>query len=164
MLEIKDLHASVDGNEILKGISLSIKKGEIHAVMGPNGSGKSTLAKLLSGHPSYEATGGEVLFEGKNLFEMDAEERSLSGIFMGFQYPVEVPGVNNAEFLRMAFNARRVRADEEEIDPLDFDELLSGKMKMLKMENKYKERLLSPAFAWLYPRDLVTKVKATLMM
>jgi len=106
MLEIKDLHASVEGNEILKGISLSIKKGEIHAVMGPNGSGKSTLAKLLSGHPSYEATGGEVLFEGKNLFEMDAEERSLSGIFMGFQYPVEVPGVNNAEFLRMAFNAR----------------------------------------------------------
>ena len=147
MLEIKDLHASVEGNEILKGISLSIKKGEIHAVMGPNGSGKSTLAKLLSGHPSYEATGGEVLFEGKNLFEMDAEERSLSGIFMGFQYPVEVPGVNNAEFLRMAFNARRVRADKEEIDPLDFDELLSGKMKMLKMENKYKERCLNDGFS-----------------
>ena len=147
MLEIKDLHASVDGNEILKGISLSIQKGEIHAVMGPNGSGKSTLAKLLSGHPSYEATVGEVLFEGKNLFEMDAEERSLSGIFMGFQYPVEVPGVNNAEFLRMAFNARRVRADEEEIDPLDFDELLSGQMKMLKMENKYKERSLNDGFS-----------------
>ena len=147
MLEIKDLHASVDGNEILKGISLSIKKGEIHAVMGPNGSGKSTLAKILSGHSSYEATGGEILFEGKNLFDMDAEERSLSGIFMGFQYPVEVPGVNNAEFLRMAFNARRVRADEEEIDPLDFDELLSGKMKMLKMENKYKERSLNDGFS-----------------
>ena len=147
MLEIKDLRASVEGNEILKGISLSIKKGEIHAVMGPNGSGKSTLAKILSGHSSYEATGGEILFEGKNLFDMDAEERSLSGIFMGFQYPVEVPGVNNAEFLRMAFNARRVRADEEEIDPLDFDELLSGKMKMLKMENKYKERCLNDGFS-----------------
>ena len=147
MLEIKDLHASVEGNEILKGISLSIKKGEIHAVMGPNGSGKSTLAKILSGHPSYEPTGGEILLEGKNLFDMDAEERSLSGIFMGFQYPVEVPGVNNAEFLRMAFNARRVRADEEEIDPLDFDELLSGKMKMLKMENKYKERCLNDGFS-----------------
>ena len=147
MLEIKDLHASVEGNEILKGISLSIKKGEIHAVMGPNGSGKSTLAKILSGHPSYKATGGEILFEGKNLFDMDAEERSLSGIFMGFQYPVEVPGVNNAEFLRMAFNARRVRADEEEMDPLDFDELLSGKMKMLKMENKYKERSLNDGFS-----------------
>ena len=147
MLEIKDLHASVEGNEILKGISLSIKKGEIHAVMGPNGSGKSTLAKILSGHPSYEPAGGEILFEGKNLFDMDAEERSLSGIFMGFQYPVEVPGVNNAEFLRMAFNARRVRADEEEIDPLDFDELLSEKMKMLKMENKYKERSLNDGFS-----------------
>ena len=147
MLEIKDLHASVEGNEILKGISLSVKKGEIHAVMGPNGSGKSTLAKILSGHPSYEPTGGEILLEGKNLFDMDAEERSLSGIFMGFQYPVEVPGVNNAEFLRMAFNARRVRADEEEMDPLDFDELLSEKMKMLKMENKYKERSLNDGFS-----------------
>ena len=147
MLEIKDLHASVEGNEILKGISLSIKKGEIHAVMGPNGSGKSTLAKILSGHSSYEATGGEILFEGKNLFDMDAEERSLSGIFMGFQYPVEVPGVNNAEFLRMAFNARRVKAGEEEMDPLDFDELLSEKMKMLKMENKYKERSLNDGFS-----------------
>lgn len=147
MLEIKDLHASVEGNEILKGISLSIKKGEIHAVMGPNGSGKSTLAKILSGHSSYEATGGEILFEGKNLFDMDAEERSLAGIFMGFQYPVEVPGVNNAEFLRMAFNARRVKADEEEMDPLDFDELLSEKMKMLKMENKYKERSLNDGFS-----------------
>ena len=147
MLEIKDLHASVEGNEILKGISLSIKKGEIHAVMGPNGSGKSTLAKILSGHPSYEPTGGEILLEGKNLFDMDAEERSLSGIFMGFQYPVEVPGVNNAEFLRMAFNARRVCAGEEEMDPLDFDELLSEKMKMLKMENKYKERCLNDGFS-----------------
>ena len=147
MLEIKDLHASVEGNEILKGISLSIKKGEIHAVMGPNGSGKSTLAKILSGHPSYEPMGGEILFEGKNLFDMDAEERSLSGIFMGFQYPVEVPGVNNAEFLRMAFNARRVCAGEEEMDPLDFDELLSEKMKMLKMENKYKERSLNDGFS-----------------
>jgi len=147
MIEIKDLHASVDGTEILKGISLSIKKGEIHAVMGPNGSGKSTLAKILSGHPAYEATGGEVLFEGKNLLDLDAEERSLAGIFMGFQYPVEVPGVNNAEFLRMAFNARRVKAGEEEVDPLDFDELLSEKMKMLGMENKYKERSLNDGFS-----------------
>jgi len=147
MIEIKDLHASVDGTEILKGISLSIKKGEIHAVMGPNGSGKSTLAKILSGHPAYEATSGEVLFEGENLLDLDAEERSLAGIFMGFQYPVEVPGVNNAEFLRMAFNARRVKAGEEEVDPLDFDELLSEKMKMLGMENKYKERSLNDGFS-----------------
>ena len=121
MLEIKDLHAGVEGNEIVKGISLSINKGEIHAIMGPNGSGKSTLAKILSGHPAYETTAGNITFEGNDLLEMDAEERSIAGIFMGFQYPVEVPGVNNAEFLRMAHNARRVNAGEEEIDPLDFD-------------------------------------------
>ena len=91
MLEIKDLHAGVDGNEIIKGISLSINKGEIHAIMGPNGSGKSTLAKILSGHPAYETTAGQVIFDGKDLLEMDAEQRSIAGIFMGFQYPVEVP-------------------------------------------------------------------------
>ena len=147
MLEIKDLHAGVDGNEIVNGISLSINKGEIHAIMGPNGSGKSTLAKILSGHPAYETTGGTVTFEGKDLLEMDAEERSISGVFMGFQYPVEVPGVNNAEFLRMAHNARRVSAGEEEIDPLDFDELLSEKMKTLGMEKKYKERNLNDGFS-----------------
>lgn len=147
MLEIKDLHAGVDGNEIVKGISLSINKGEVHAIMGPNGSGKSTLAKILSGHPAYEATSGEIIFDGQNLLEMDAEERSLAGVFMGFQYPVEVPGVNNAEFLRMAYNARKVKAGEEEIDPLDFDELLSEKMKMLGMEKKYKERNLNDGFS-----------------
>ena len=147
MLEIKDLYAGVDGTEIIKGISLSVKKGEIHAVMGPNGSGKSTLAKILSGHPAYEAMSGEILFNGKNLLDMDAEERSLAGIFMGFQYPVEVPGVNNAEFLRMAHNARRVKEGEEEIDPLDFDDLLSEKMKALGMEKKYKERNLNDGFS-----------------
>ena len=147
MLEIKDLHAGVDGNEIVKGISLSINKGEVHAIMGPNGSGKSTLAKILSGHPAYEATSGEIIFDGQNLLGMDAEERSLAGVFMGFQYPVEVPGVNNAEFLRMAHNARRVKAGEEEVDPLDFDELLSEKMKMLGMEKKYKERNLNDGFS-----------------
>ena len=146
-MKLKICMQGFDGNEIIKGISLTIKKGEIHAVMGPNGSGKSTLAKILSGHPSYEAMGGEILFDGKNLFEMDAEETSLAGIFMGFQYPVEVPGVNNAEFLRMAHNARRVKSGEEEIDPLDFDDLLSEKMKMLGMEKKYKERNLNDGFS-----------------
>ena len=147
MLEIKDLHAGVDGNEIVNGVTLSINKGEIHAIMGPNGSGKSTLAKVLSGHPAYEITAGQITFEGKDLLELDAEQRSIAGIFMGFQYPVEVPGVNNAEFLRMAHNARRVSAGEEEIDPLDFDELLSEKMKMLGMEKKYKERNLIDGFS-----------------
>ncbi len=147
MLEIKDLHAGVDGSEIIKGISLSVNKGEIHAIMGPNGSGKSTLAKILSGHPAYETTAGKVTFDAKDLLEMDAEERSIAGVFMGFQYPVEVPGVNNAEFLRMAHNARRVSAGEEEIDPLDFDELLSEKMKTLGMEKKYKERNLNDGFS-----------------
>ena len=152
MLEIKDLHAGFSGTEILRGISLSVNKGEIHAVMGPNGSGKSTLAKILSGHPSYQVTGGEVLFEGKNLLDLEAEERSLAGIFMGFQYPVEVPGVNNAEFLRMAYNARKVKAGEDEVDPLDFDDLLSEKMKTLGMENKYKERSLNDGFNSIFPR------------
>ena len=147
MLEIKDLHAGVDGNGIVNGVTLSINKGEIHAIMGPNGSGKSTLAKVLSGHPAYEITAGQITFEGKDLLELDAEQRSIAGIFMGFQYPVEVPGVNNAEFLRMAHNARRVSAGEEEIDPLDFDELLYEKMKMLRMEKKYKERNLNDGFS-----------------
>src|SRR5262245_21798805 len=100
MLEIRNLHATVDGNEILKGIDLTINKGEIHAIMGPNGSGKSTLAKVLAGHPQYEVTGGEVIYEGRNLLELSPDERAREGIFMAFQYPIEVPGVSNAQFLR----------------------------------------------------------------
>ena len=98
MLKISDLKVTVDGKAILNGLSLDVGPGEVHAIMGPNGSGKSTLAKILAGHPAYEATSGEIIFDGQNLLEMDAEERSLAGVFMGFQYPVEVPGVNNAEF------------------------------------------------------------------
>ncbi len=147
MLEIKDLHAGFDGAEILKGISLSVNAGEVHAIMGPNGSGKSTLAKVLAGHPSYQATAGEVLYQGRNLLEMDTEKRALEGVFLGFQYPVEIPGVNNAEFLRMAYNARRVHAGEEELDPLDFDEILDEKMAGLGMEAKYKNRSLNDGFS-----------------
>lgn len=143
MLEVKDLRAGFDGSEILKGISLSIKKGEVHAIMGPNGSGKSTLAKILAGHPSYQVMSGEVTLDGKNLLDMEPEKRALEGVFMGFQYPVEIPGVNNAEFLRMAYNAKQVHEGKEELDPLDFDETLSEKMKTLGMEQKYKDRNLN---------------------
>ena len=147
MLEVKDLRAGFEGSEIIKGISLSIKAGEVHAIMGPNGSGKSTLAKVLAGHPSYEVTGGEVIFNGENLLEIEPEQRALKGIFMGFQYPVEIPGVNNAEFLRMAYNARLVNEGKEELDPLDFDDILTEKMKMLSMEKKYRERNLNDGFS-----------------
>ncbi len=147
MLEIKDLHAGFGGTEIINGVSLSVKKGETHAIMGPNGSGKSTLAKVLVGHPSYEVTSGEVLFKGKNLLEMETDERSLAGVFMGFQYPVEIPGVNNAEFMRMAYNAQLVNEGKDEVDPLDFDDILQEKMDMLGMEDKYKERSCNDGFS-----------------
>ena len=147
MLEIKDLHAGFEGTEIINGISLTVKKGETHAVMGPNGSGKSTLAKVLVGHPAYEVTSGEVLFQGKNLLEMETDERSLAGVFMGFQYPVEIPGVNNAEFMRMAYNAQLVNEGKDEVDPLDFDDILQEKMDLLGMEDKYKERNCNDGFS-----------------
>ena len=147
MLEIKDLHAGFEGTEIINGISLSVKKGEIHAIMGPNGSGKSTLAKVLVGHPAYEVTSGEVLFKGKNLLEMETDERSLAGVFMGFQYPIEIPGVNNAEFMRMAYNAQLVNEGKDEVDPLDFDDILQEKMDLLGMEDKYKERNCNDGFS-----------------
>ena len=147
MLEVKDLRAGFEGSEIIKGISLSIKAGEVHAIMGPNGSGKSTLAKVLAGHPAYEVTGGEVIYNRENLLEMEPEQRALKGIFMGFQYPVEIPGVNNAEFLRMAYNARLIKEGKEELDPLDFDDILTEKMAMLSMEKKYRERNLNDGFS-----------------
>ena len=147
LLEIKDLHAGFDGNEIVKGLSLTINAGEVHAIMGPNGSGKSTLSKVLAGHPSYEVTQGSITYNGENLLEMGAEERALAGVFLGFQYPVEIPGVNNAEFLRMAYNAKLVKQGQEEVDPLDFDDILNEKMKMVGMDKKYKDRSLNEGFS-----------------
>lgn len=134
MLEIKNLKANVDGQEILKGINLDVKPGEIHAIMGPNGSGKSTLAKVLVGHPAYEVTGGSVTYEGKNLLEMDPEERARDGVFMAFQYPVEIPGVNNANFLRLAYNARQKHLGLQEADPLEFEDVLEAKAKIVEMK------------------------------
>ena len=147
MLEIRNLHASVDGNEILKGINLKVNKGEVHAIMGPNGSGKSTLAKVLAGHPSYEVTGGEVIFDGKNLLEMSPDERAREGVFMAFQYPVEIPGVSNAQFLRLAYNEKQKHLGAEELDPLEFKDLLKEKAKLVEMEASFMSRSVNEGFS-----------------
>ena len=147
MLEIRDLHATVDGKEILRGINLSVKKGEIHAIMGPNGSGKSTLAKILAGHPAYEVTKGEVLFEGRNLLELAPDERAREGVFLAFQYPVEVPGVSNAQFLRLAYNEKKKHRGEEELDPLEFKDLLAERAKVVEMDAGLMSRSVNEGFS-----------------
>ncbi len=147
MLEINNLRAGFEGSEILKGISLTVNKGEVHSIMGPNGSGKSTLSKILVGHPSYEVMSGTITYEGKDLLELEAEERAQAGLFLAYQYPVEIPGVNNAEFLRMAYNAKLKKEGKEEVDPLDFDDILNEKMKLLGMDQKYRERSVNDGFS-----------------
>ena len=134
ILEIKNLHASVKGTPILNGINLVVNPGEVHAIMGPNGSGKSTLSKVLVGHPAFEVTEGEVLYKGQNLLDLSPEERARSGVFLAFQYPVEVPGVNNAGFLRMAYNAKMIHEGKDELDPLEFEDILAEKAKLVEMD------------------------------
>jgi len=147
MLEIRNLHAGIDGKEILKGIDLTVNKGEIHAIMGPNGSGKSTLAKVLAGHPQYEVTAGEILYEGRNLLDMAPDERAREGVFMAFQYPIEVPGVSNAQFLRLAYNEKRKHLGEEELDPLEFKDLLKERAKVVEMEASFMTRSVNEGFS-----------------
>jgi Fe-S cluster assembly ATP-binding protein len=147
MLEIKGLRATVSDKEILKGIDLTVNAGEVHAVMGPNGSGKSTLAQVLAGHPAYEVTGGSVTYNGQDLLEMEPEVRAQSGIFLAFQYPVEIPGVSNAYFLRAAYNEIRKARGEEEIDPMSFADIMDEKMKLVEMSDAMLTRSVNTGFS-----------------
>jgi len=147
LLEVKDLHAGIEGKEILKGLNLTVNKGEVHAIMGPNGSGKSTLSKVLAGHPSYAVISGEVIFDGKNLLEFEPDERAREGVFMAFQYPVEVPGVSNSQFLRLAYNEKMKHTGGEELDPLEFNDLLKEKAKLVEMDPQFFKRSVNEGFS-----------------
>jgi Fe-S cluster assembly ATP-binding protein len=147
MLEIKNLHVSVEGKEILRGVDLTVQPGEVHAIMGPNGSGKSTLAQVIAGRDLFEVTEGEILFEGKNLLELQPEERACEGIFLAFQYPVEIPGVSNVYFLRTALNAIRKHRGLEELDAMEFLSLIREKMKLLDMTEDLLQRSVNEGFS-----------------
>jgi Fe-S cluster assembly ATP-binding protein len=147
LLEVRGLTAAVAGVDILKGIDLTVRAGEIHAIMGPNGSGKSTFAKVLAGHPAYEVRGGEVRFEGRNLFEMAPEERARAGLFLGFQYPIEIPGVTGSAFLRLAYNTVQSARGRDELDPLEFDDFVREKMKLLGMDPAFLARSVNDGFS-----------------
>ncbi|MEH2324546.1 MAG: Fe-S cluster assembly ATPase SufC [Nostoc sp.] len=147
VLSVRNLTANVDGTPILMGVNLDVRSGEIHAIMGPNGSGKSTFSKVLAGHPAYEVTGGEVIFQGQNLLELEPEERARSGVFLAFQYPLEIPGVSNLDFLRVAYNSRRKAQGLEEIDAFDFDDLIEEKLDVVKMNPSFLSRSLNEGFS-----------------
>ena len=147
MIEIKNLHVEVEGNKILKGVNLEVKKGETHAIMGPNGSGKSTLAQVIAGHEDYDVTEGNVEYLGKDLLEMDVDERACKGIFLAFQYPVELPGVNNMYFLRSALNAQRKYRGEKEIDAMEFMDLISDRIKLLNLKDSLLKRPVNEGFS-----------------
>jgi Fe-S cluster assembly ATP-binding protein len=147
VLEVRDLRAAAGDKEILTGISLTVRPGEVHAIMGPNGSGKSTFAQVLAGHPAYEVTGGEARLDGRDLLDMDPEERAQAGVFLAFQYPVEIPGVTNAYFLRAAYNALRKARGEEEVDPIDFLDVLEEKLKVVEWGPDIMSRAVNAGFS-----------------
>src|SRR5918996_1905061 len=147
MLDIKNLKVTAEGKEIIRGIDLSVQAGEVHAIMGPNGSGKSTLARALSGHPEYEVTTGEVLYEGRDLLDMDPDERAREGVFMAFQYPVEIAGVNNAYFLKAALNAKRKHHGLPEYDAMEFMQLIKEKSKLLEIDQSMLSRAVNEGFS-----------------
>lgn len=149
MLSICNLTANIGDSdiEIIKGVNLDVKAGEIHAIMGPNGSGKSTIGKILAGHPSYKVTGGKALFDGLDLLTLTTDERAKAGIFLGFQHPIEVPGVNNASFLRLAYNKKLAAAGQEELDPLEFNDFIAEKIKLVNMSETFLDRNLNEGFS-----------------
>jgi Fe-S cluster assembly ATP-binding protein len=147
MLSVRNLHAGIDGKEILRGVDLEVAAGEVHAVMGPNGSGKSTLAQVLAGHPAYTVTSGEVLYEGRDLLSLPPEERARAGVFLAFQYPVEIPGVSNAQFLKEAVNAVRSHRGLEELDAMDFLNVLKDKMALVEMDQSFVRRAVNEGFS-----------------
>jgi Fe-S cluster assembly ATP-binding protein len=147
MLRIKNLAARIGDNQVLKGVDLEVMPGEVHAIMGPNGSGKSTLGKVLAGHPAFEVTEGEIHFDGRNLLELSADDRARSGVFLGFQNPIEVPGVSNSQFLRLAYNKRAEANGLDELDPLEFDDYIQEKLKLVKMDPAFLDRSLNEGFS-----------------
>ncbi len=147
MLEVKNLKVRVEDKEILRGVNLTVKTGEVHAIMGPNGSGKSTFARAIAGHPGYEVTEGQILYKGQDLLEMDPDERAREGVFMAFQYPVEIPGVNNAYFLKAALNAKRKHQGLDELDAMDFMALVKQKLKVLHVDESMLQRSVNEGFS-----------------
>ena len=147
LLEIKDLEVSINNNEILKKLNLTINKGEIHAIMGPNGSGKSTFSKVLAGHPAYSVLAGDIFFKGSSILDLDPEERSHLGIFLAFQYPVEIPGVSNEDFLRLAYNSKQLFYNKPEVDPIEFLKIITDKLKLVHMSPLFLSRNVNEGFS-----------------